>query len=436
MPNSSAGLNWITRPDGAGTWLVDNLQANRWDSFRACVAFLKNSGLRHIAPSLHAYLASGGTASVTVGLSSGGTSAEGLESLWRILEDFEQPLYVVHESRSSVSFHPKAYVFSSARKSCALVGSANLTEGGLFSNHELSAAFDWNHSDAASKRSFDQLSQVLDEWQTPSPYCLEVTSTLLQRLYDDGLLPREAQIRPPRPRPQGATSPAAPRPAVFGSSNRVITPPVAVQPASSTAAALDLPPLEPRSSSGSGSGSGSSSQAGGAVAATGPTGQAPAQPHAPRSVLVMEVRPHHNGEVFLSYRAVRDDNPDFLDYPFTGWTTPKRANNNPYPQMSPDPIVSITVYDASGSAVHGVVDHPLNVVDYETKREIRVTIPAHVVSHIPEMSVLVMTKDPSTDLDYFLEFYPPNTAPAVIEAAMTEKLPSGGAGRGRRYGWI
>ena len=150
----------------------------------------------------------------------------------------------------------------------------------------------------------------------------------------------------------------------------------------------------------------------------------------------MEVRPHDNGEVFLSYRAVRDDNPAFLDYPFTGWTTPKRSNNNPYPQMSPDPIVNITVYDAAGVAVHGVTDHQLNVVDYETKREIRLTIPTHVVSHIPEMSVLVMTKDPSTDLDYFLEFFPPGTAPAVIDAAMTETLPSGGAARGRRYGWI
>ena len=64
--------------------------------------------------------------------------------------------------------------------------------------------------------------------------------------------------------------------------------------------------------------------------------------------LVIQIVPHHNGEVFLSKIAV-NQNPGFFGFPFTGATTPKFAHNPSYPQREPDPVVNITVYDPAGN---------------------------------------------------------------------------------------
>lgn len=149
----------------------------------------------------------------------------------------------------------------------------------------------------------------------------------------------------------------------------------------------------------------------------------------------MEVRPHDNGEVFLSYRAIADD-PNFFGHPFSGWTTPRAKGAKPYPMATPDPVVDIVVYDVAGKVVQEKRSHPLNVVDYERKREIRITMPDRLQDSIPAMSVLIMTKDPTSALDYLLEFHPPGSARASsLAPKLKATLPSGGAGIGRKYGW-
>lgn len=149
----------------------------------------------------------------------------------------------------------------------------------------------------------------------------------------------------------------------------------------------------------------------------------------------MEVRPHHNGEVFLSYRAIRDDQA-FFGHPFTGWSTPT-SNAAPYHAATPDPVVEIIVHDTSGVVTHHKPVHGLNVVDYERKREIRITLPDRLQDHIPPLSLLVMTRNPPPTLDYRLEFFAPG-APQIATYAplLVNKLPTGGSGAARRYGWI
>lgn len=157
---------------------------------------------------------------------------------------------------------------------------------------------------------------------------------------------------------------------------------------------------------------------------------------AAHSALLIEVRPHHNGEVFLSKRAV-DDDPGFFGYPFTGWTTPKRGSNPPYPMLSPDPAVEIVVHDAQGAPALRMA-HALNVVYYSLKSEIRITIPPAPLALIPDFSLLALTRNPSSALDYRLDFYPPacNTAAVqALRARLAVRLPSGGAARARYYGW-
>ena len=104
---------------------------------------------------------------------------------------------------------------------------------------------------------------------------------------------------------------------------------------------------------------------------------------------------------------------------------------------TPDPQVEIVVYDASGRPIVRQ-DHSLNVVFYESKSEIRITIPPEPLARIPQLSLLVMTRNPTAAYDYRLEFYPPacnTSAVRQYRANLAQTLPSGGAATARHYGW-
>ena len=70
----------LSQPHGdrLGDLLNRRLQDDQWTRFRAAVAFVKRSGVRHIADSLRAF-ARHGQITMTVGVSMGGTSVEGLD---------------------------------------------------------------------------------------------------------------------------------------------------------------------------------------------------------------------------------------------------------------------------------------------------------------------------------------------------------------------
>lgn len=374
----------IARPIGVsvGDWLLKHFADIRWNSFQACVAYVKRSGTRHLVPHLQSFLQRPGVScQIAVGISSQGSSLEGVSDLNEAIGE-KGDLVIVHEGKGGRgSFHPKGYLFSNQRQAAAVIGSANLTEGGLYANHELSLAVTFDLTDTAESETFSELEQVFNSWLTPSAWCRLVSPALLTELSETGHLPSELEMRQAR-----AENPKG-EPSGFGHSDVVDVPPHGCQPDSRGGKRF-----------------------------------------------VIEVRPHHNGEVFLSYNAVRED-PDFFGYPFTGRTTPKRAGNRPYPQYSPDPPVEIIVYGDNHEVLDRKPHHPLNVVDYEPKREIRITIPDGLHHRIPQMSVLVMTERPSEHLSYRLEFHPPGGVPAEIERLLTNTLPSGGAPVARRYGW-
>ena len=64
----------------------------------------------------------------------------------------------------------------------------------------------------------------------------------------------------------------------------------------------------------------------------------------------IQIKPHHNGEIFLS-RTAAAQNPGFFGWPFTGKTTPKTAGNPSYPQLEPDPIVNIVVFGQASEPI-------------------------------------------------------------------------------------
>jgi hypothetical protein len=423
-----------------GEVVIDALGSGKWTTFRAVVAFAKDSGVRYLAKPLHDFLAAqGNNAFITVGLDLDGTSLEGLQGLWRTLNGRGE-LLVFKEGQGGPSrtFHPKVFLFESVSHALAIVGSANLTQGGLFMNHEAAVAVTLDLADAGSTTILGAYRAAIDPWQTAGPACLRVDASLIQRLYAEGdLLPERAiaaarRVAAAAPR-SGSSARTVGRPPLFGSSGAVSLPP-APPPLPPMAPPAVTPPATPpapsrtrprRRLAASTPSPGATTPAASITAAG-----------AIHQTLVIEVRPQHNGEIHLSKTAV-DSDPGFFGFPFSGWTTPKRHGNPPYPMAQPDPQVEIVVYGRNGG-VRVRTPHSLNVVYYTRNHEIRITVPPAPLHAIPPMSLLAMTRNPTPAFDYRLEFYPPGcTARRAQRLAryLTDLLPSGGAPVRRRYGW-
>lgn len=116
-----------------GTLLLEQLNSSEYHTLNIAVAFAKNSGVLRIKDALQSFRERSGRVNVYVGVDLGGTSYEALTAL-RLYTD---SLSVVH-SESGQTFHSKVFQFVGLHKSLMIVGSHNLTGGGLWTNFESS----------------------------------------------------------------------------------------------------------------------------------------------------------------------------------------------------------------------------------------------------------------------------------------------------------
>lgn len=109
----------------------------RFDEIKLAVAWAKRSGLGRVWDPLNEYRQGGGKVTLIVGVSEGGATREGLCMATELADE----AYVFHDPRRT--FHPKVYYASSSGARSLLVGSSNLTAGGLGWNYEASLWADW-----------------------------------------------------------------------------------------------------------------------------------------------------------------------------------------------------------------------------------------------------------------------------------------------------
>ncbi len=155
------------------------LTDERFDEFTAVVAWAKRSGLSRIRPLIEGFQARGGTARILLGIDEGGASIEGL---YAAINDFDEKL-VLNDSKSG-TFHPKLYIFSGKDVSIIIVGSSNLTRGGLFANYEAGVSLELDlsqHSDAEAYETVTSYVKRLREDGTSKP----LTKDLVQQLLAD-----------------------------------------------------------------------------------------------------------------------------------------------------------------------------------------------------------------------------------------------------------
>jgi HKD family nuclease len=189
-------VKFIVQPDQQprlGDYLLDHFGQEGWTSFRAAVAFVKRSGVRHIANALKEFCARA-RVQISVGIDLGGTSAEGLKALLDSLQGTGN-IWVFHNDNNS-TFHPKVYLFKKDNQADILVGSGNLTEGGLYTNYEASLSMSLDLSNPVDVQLLSNIENTLDIWSQPAAgTAVRLTLEVLEQLVGNGDVLPEAQAR-------------------------------------------------------------------------------------------------------------------------------------------------------------------------------------------------------------------------------------------------
>ncbi len=124
-----------------GNNLIELLDSSEYDSLNIAVAFAKSSGVLRLKDSFDRFRERGGIINVNVGVDLGVTSYEALTALLLCTDS----LNVVHTEKSQ-TFHSKIYQFLGKEKGVIIIGSNNLTGGGLWTNFESSVYVSLNLS--------------------------------------------------------------------------------------------------------------------------------------------------------------------------------------------------------------------------------------------------------------------------------------------------
>lgn len=117
-----------------GNQLIQLLDSTNYHTVNIVVAFAKNSGVLRLKGALEKFRERGGKVNVYVGVDLCVTSYEALSNLLFCTDS----LNVVH-TENDQTFHTKMYQFLGETKGVLIIGSHNLTGGGLWTNFESSA---------------------------------------------------------------------------------------------------------------------------------------------------------------------------------------------------------------------------------------------------------------------------------------------------------
>lgn len=401
------------------------LNSGDFSTMRLAAAYAKTSGVARIFEDVIGLRKRGGAARLIVGIDQKGTSYQALSLA---LQAFDE-VHVSHTGGGG-TFHPKFCLLAGPAKAQLIVGSHNLTCGGLETNLEAGVVLTYELplEDADFQEADAMWTNLLAASFTKqlSPASLS-TLLLAGSLLDESaksskrnnvgssakgaggslIFPR-VKLTPPSAIPKGVLAVAAPLPPGYPPGG-LVAPPVPVAPGAVpsplAAPAAVVPPPVPPTVAG--------------VAA-----------HA----LVIQLRPHDNGEIFLSMSAVKQ-NPAFFGFPFSGNTTPKKHGGVAYPQRVPDPVVDVTVYSSTGAKLVTQLGYALNTVYYKPKSELRVTMTSAIRDHIGNLSILHMQVG-SGGVDYIMDIYNPGSADYAMHLASCNQTMPGGGSAPRLFGWV
>lgn len=119
---------------------IINQELQNANLVKMAVAFLKYSGVKVIEKSLNDCLKNNGSIEIIVGLDFKTTDPQSMHYFIRLQRQVSSLKFYCYgdkgENKTSIVFHPKIYLFEKGRETTGIIGSTNLTRGGLLTNFE------------------------------------------------------------------------------------------------------------------------------------------------------------------------------------------------------------------------------------------------------------------------------------------------------------
>jgi HKD family nuclease len=140
------------------------------------VAWAKERGFARVEQALKTITARGASRLI-VGIDEGGATAQGLQRALKIFDE----VFVFHD-RAGRTFHPKVYVASGSQSATILVGSHNLTPGGVYFNYEAGVVVDADLSLKEDLEFVQSVQKFIQRLMDDSDVCLRLDNDLLQEL--------------------------------------------------------------------------------------------------------------------------------------------------------------------------------------------------------------------------------------------------------------
>ncbi|MBC8485956.1 MAG: restriction endonuclease [Bacteroidetes bacterium] len=108
---------------------------------RIAVAFMKYTGLKVIESSLLKNLENKADVEIIAGLDFKSTDPQAIKFLINLKKNYKSLKFYCFgdkkDNKTNIVFHPKIYLFNSGKEMTSIIGSTNLTGGGLISNFEV-----------------------------------------------------------------------------------------------------------------------------------------------------------------------------------------------------------------------------------------------------------------------------------------------------------
>lgn len=138
---------------------------NDADEFRAASAFLNSGGLSYVMPYMQRILEGEGSVHIVHGADFRITEPEAIRDLVELKMRYGNMSYFVHCDwwlTTRHSFHPKLYITTADyRNYCAVIGSSNLTRGGMSENIEVNTIVRGNRSEEPIRQCLSVFDSIL-----------------------------------------------------------------------------------------------------------------------------------------------------------------------------------------------------------------------------------------------------------------------------------
>jgi len=180
-------INQVATRNSIAQAVKDILDLEGIQTIKFMMAFVNLDGLNLFKDSLEKFYDNEGTIEFIIGLDNGITTYEALKYLRTRFPI--AGLYMFQDQSPRIIFHPKIIIAEGKEVTICLIGSANITHGGLYSNFETAIVLEVDNQDK-------NLTSLLEIWETFKNPRSPLTPAHLKELTDNWLEKNKKKFLP------------------------------------------------------------------------------------------------------------------------------------------------------------------------------------------------------------------------------------------------